>query len=58
MKKAMADGKFKQWILNANDVASKAKVQGTPSVYVDNKLVVAGSIDEMVTKLQDLVNKG
>lgn len=58
IKEAMARGTFKQWILNANDVASKAKVQGTPSVYVDGKLVDATSIDAMVTKLQDLVNKG
>ncbi len=43
--------RFEQWVVNATDQASKAGVQGTPTVLLDGEQVGGGTIEEMVDNL-------
>jgi protein-disulfide isomerase len=50
---------FKQWVINANDAASKAHVRQTPTVVVNGSpLTGASSIDQMVQTLETRIAKG
>jgi protein-disulfide isomerase len=49
---------YKQWVLNANDAASKAHVQSTPTVMVDGKALTASSIDGLVSSLESKIAAG
>ena len=43
--------KFEQWVQNAGDAASKAKINSTPTVMVDGEPVTGTTIDGMVTEM-------
>ncbi|HET6626758.1 MAG TPA: thioredoxin domain-containing protein [Nocardioidaceae bacterium] len=50
VSRPIQDLEFEQWVENATDAASKAGVNGTPTVMVDGKIVEATStIDQLVS---------
>ncbi len=50
---------YKQWVENGKDDASKRKVTGTPTVFIDGKAITdATSIDDLVTKTEQAITDG
>ncbi|MFS3127828.1 DsbA family protein [Nocardioides sp. Bht2] len=54
-KSAVAGGikglEFKQWVVNATDEASKRGVTGTPTVFVDGKVVSGSTVEQMANNI-------
>ncbi|MEO5710851.1 MAG: thioredoxin domain-containing protein [Nocardioidaceae bacterium] len=53
----IADRTFEQWVKNVGDQASKDKVNQTPTVFVDGKLL-SGSMDSLVAQVEKAVAAG
>ena len=47
--------KFRQWVTNATDAASKANVTATPTVSVDGQRVTGTSIGQLIANLQTTI---
>lgn len=49
---------FKQWIINANDAASKRHVNGTPTVFVNGAALQGISVADLVHKTETAIENG
>jgi protein-disulfide isomerase len=49
---------FKQWIINGNDDASKRRVNGTPTIFVNGTALQGISIADLVHKTQTAIAGG
>jgi len=49
--------RYKQWVVNATDVASRSGVNGTPTIFVDGQKLPPSSTSQTVTDMQNAINK-
>ena len=56
VRPAIEGDRFAQWVTNANDAASKAGVNGTPTVLVDGKTLSGSSIPDMAASLRQTLS--
>lgn len=49
---------FEQWVRNGTSQASKDKVTSTPTVQIDGSTVKFTTIEELVTKVEQAIDKG
>jgi protein-disulfide isomerase len=57
VEKPIRDLAFEQWVKNATDAASRAKVTGTPTVVVDGKRLPQAGTDETLTGLRAAIEE-
>jgi protein-disulfide isomerase len=48
VRKPIEDLEFEQWVVNATDEASKAGVNGTPTVFLNDSQVEGDNVDEVI----------
>jgi protein-disulfide isomerase/uncharacterized membrane protein YphA (DoxX/SURF4 family) len=48
--------RFKQWVVNSNDAASKAGVHGTPTVLVDGQTVGGLTMQDLAAKVESAIS--
>jgi len=50
--------RYRQWVANATDVASRNGVTGTPTIFVDGQKLPPSSTDQTITDMQNAIEKG
>ncbi|MGD9960572.1 DsbA family protein [Nocardioides sp.] len=59
VRPGIEDMTYKQWVVNGKDDASKRKVTGTPTVFVNGEAITdATSIDDLVAKTEQAIADG
>ena len=49
--------RYRQWVVNATDVASRSGVSRTPTIFVDGKKLPASSTDQTVTDMKNAIKR-
>ena len=58
VEKPIRDLEYAQWVKNATDAASRAKVTGTPTVEVDGKRLPPAYADQTLAAMRAAIEKG
>jgi protein-disulfide isomerase len=57
VQSAIQDLRYRQWVANATDVASRNGVTITPTVFVDGQTLPPSSADQTITDMQNAIEK-
>jgi protein-disulfide isomerase len=58
VRQGIEEGSFQQWVVNANDDASRRGVSSTPTVFVDGEQLSAASIDDLHAQVMQHIDAG